>query len=145
MEDIIKLEHLTQIIQTLQSFVGWLLERIYKEIMRAGFKAADKPLLNSMNSSLAVGMVEGMNLAAGGFTYVRQMGKEHFAADLPSFLSERQNMALLPSPLDSPHHFDNDLILHLAEEMKLQANIEVTIAMSKILPTFHLAGGSSHL
>ena len=143
MEAHLKLEKALQGLQATQSFSGWLLDGIYKEIRRTNFSPADPDLFDRMNKFLALSLVEGMNLASSIFAYLRLHRRELFAADLPPILSEGQRKSLLSSSLSNGKLFDNDLILRLAEEIKSEASADANIEMLKTLPKLTSALSSS--
>ena len=134
MEDHMKLEKALQGLQATQSFSGWLLDGIHKEIRRTNFSPVEPDLFDRMNKFLALSLVEGMNLSSSIFAYLRLHRREHFAAEPPSLLSEGQRKSLLSSSLSNEKLFDNDLILRLAEEIKSEASADANIEMSKTLP-----------
>ena len=145
MEDFIKMERALQGLQATQSFSGWLLDGLSKEIKRTGFEPVDPDLFNGINKFLGSSLVEGMNLSSSIFAFLRLKRREYFAEDFPPSLSESQRKSLLSSSLSNNRLFDNDLLLKFADETTTQASASANIEMSRTIPklTSALASASS--
>ena len=128
------MEKVLQGLQATQSFVGWMLDTLSKEIKRTDFEPVDPGLFDAINKFLGSSMVETMTLSSSMFAFLRLRRREHFAKDLPSSLSESQRKALLSSSLSLERLFDNELLLEFAEKTSNQASQSANIEMAKTLP-----------
>ena len=134
MEEFQRLEKVLQSLQATQSFTGWMLDVLAKEIRRTDFQPADPDLFNSINKFLGSSMVESMTLSSSLFAFLRLRRREHFAKDFPPTLSESQRKALLSSSLALEKLYDNDLLLSLAEKTSTEASQSANREMAKAIP-----------
>ena len=128
------MEKVLQGLQATQSFVGWMLDALSKEIKRTGFEPVEPSLFNGINKFLGSSMAETMHLSSSLFAFFRLRRREHFSKDFPSSLSESQRKALLSSSLSMDKLFDNDLLLEFAEQNTSQASKSANIEMARTLP-----------
>ena len=134
MDEFLKMEKAVQGLQATQSYVGWMLDVLSKEIRRTDFEPVDPSLWNSINKFLGSSMAETMTLSSSMFAFLRLRRREHFARDLPLSLSEDQRKSLLSASLASEKLFDNDLILNLADRTSEEASKSAHIEMARSLP-----------
>ena len=134
MEEFLKLEKVLQGLQAVQSFVGWMLDVLSKEIKRTDFEPADPDHFNAINKFLGGSLAETMTLSSSLFAFFRLRRREHFAKDFPATLSDSQRKALLSSSLSLERLFDNDLLLELAQLTSDEASKSANIEMARSLP-----------
>ena len=134
MEEFSRLEKVLQGLQETQSYVGWMLDVLSKEIRRTEFQPVDVNLWNSINRFLGSSMAETMSLSSSLFAFFRLRRREHFARDFPSSLSENERKSLLSSSLALDKLFDNQLLLDLADKTSSEASQSANIEMAKSLP-----------
>ena len=134
MEEFLRLEKVLQGLQAVQSFAGWMLDVLSKEIKRTNFEPADPDLFNAINKFLGGSLAETMTLSSSLFAFFRLRRREHFAKDFPATLSDSQRKALLSSSLSIDKLFDNDLLLELAQLTSDEASKSANIEMARSLP-----------
>ena len=128
------MEKVLQGLQATQSFVGWMLDVLSKEIRRTDFQPVDPNLWNAINRFLGSSMAETMTLSSSMFAFLRLRRREHFAKDLPLSLSENERKSLLSSSLAMEKLFDNELILELADKTTSEASQSAHVEMAKSIP-----------
>ena len=128
------MEKVLQGLQATQSYVGWMLDFLSKEIRRTDFQPVDPNLWNAINKFLGSSMAETMTLSSSMFAFLRLRRREHFAKDLPLSLSENQRKSLLSSSLSMDKLFDNELILELADKTTNEATQSAHMEMAKSIP-----------
>ena len=134
MEEILKIEKVLQGLQAVQSYGGWMLDVLSKEIKKTGFEPADPELFNAINKFLGGSIAESMTLSSSLFAFFRLRRREHFAKDFPSSLSDSQKKSLLSSPLSIERLFDNNLLLELAQLTSDEASKSANVEMARSLP-----------